>query len=81
MARSKLPEDTVIRLLKCQRWGVCDEGTADTCAVDFKTVLRFQHVVAQRAETHIGRACSTWRWRACNGMRPIRNFVLNRSNG
>jgi hypothetical protein len=52
MARSKLPEDTVIRLLKCQRWGVCDEGTADICAVDLKTVHRFQDVAAQRAETH-----------------------------
>jgi hypothetical protein len=35
MARSKLPgatlpDATVERLLKCQRWGVCDEGTADT---------------------------------------------------
>jgi IS1 family transposase len=52
MARSKLPEDTVIRLLKCQRWGVCDEGTADICAVDLKTVHRFQRVAAYRAETH-----------------------------
>ena len=52
MTRSKLPEDTVVRLLKCQRWGVCDEGTADICAVDLKTVQRFQRVAAQRAETH-----------------------------
>jgi IS1 family transposase len=52
MARSKLPAETVIRLLKCQRWGVCDEGTADICAVDLKTVHRLQHVAAQRAETH-----------------------------
>src|SRR5262252_5574731 len=52
MACSKLPEDTVIRLVKCQRWGVCDEGTADICAVDLKTVHRFQRVAAQRAETH-----------------------------
>jgi IS1 family transposase len=52
MARSKLPEDTVVRLLKCQRWGVCDEGTADICAVDLKTLHRFQRVAAQRAETH-----------------------------
>ena len=52
MAHSKLPEDTVIRLVKCQRWGVCDEGTADICAVDLKTVHRFQHRAAQRAETH-----------------------------
>ena len=52
MARSKLPEDTVIQLAKCQRWGVCDEGTADICAVDLKTVHRLQQVAAQRAETH-----------------------------
>ena len=52
MARSKLPEDTVIQLVKCQRWGVCDEGTADICAVDLKTVYRFQRVAAQRAVTH-----------------------------
>jgi len=52
MARSKLPEDTVVRLLKCQRWGVCDEGTADICDVEIKTVHRFQRVAAQRAETH-----------------------------
>jgi len=52
MARSKLPEETVERLLKCQRWGVCDEGTADICAVELKTVHRFQSVAARRAETH-----------------------------
>jgi hypothetical protein len=51
MARRKLPEDTVVRLLQCQRWGVCDEGTADLCAVDLKTVQRFQRVAAQRAQT------------------------------
>src|SRR5262249_1473040 len=45
MARSKLPEATVVRLVTCQRWGVCDEGTADICAVDLKTVHRFQHPV------------------------------------
>src|SRR4029453_10773897 len=52
MARSKPPEDTVVRLLKCQRWGVCDEGTADICDVEIKTVHRFQRVPAQRAQTH-----------------------------
>ena len=52
LARSKLPADTVVRLLKCQRWGVCDAGTADICAVDLKTVHRFQQVAAQRAELH-----------------------------
>jgi len=38
MARRKLPEETVIQLVQCQRWGVCDAGTADICAVDVKTV-------------------------------------------
>ena len=52
MARSKLSEDTVELLLKCQRWGVCDAGTADICAVDLKTVYRFQRVATQRAQTH-----------------------------
>ena len=52
MARSKLPEDPVIRLVKCQRWGVCDEETTDICAVDLKTVHRLQHAAAQRAEPH-----------------------------
>jgi hypothetical protein len=52
MARSKLPEDPVIRLVQCQRWGVCDEGTADLWAVALKTVHRFQRVAAQRAEAH-----------------------------
>jgi hypothetical protein len=52
MARSKLPAATVTQLLKCQRWGVCDEGTADICAVVLKTVHRFQSVAAHRAQTH-----------------------------
>jgi IS1 family transposase len=52
MARSKLPAETVDRLLKCQRWGVCDEGTADICGVALKTVHRFQRVAAHRAEVH-----------------------------
>ena len=50
MARSTLPEDTVIRLVPCQRWGVCDAGTADLCAVALKTVHRFQRVAAHRNE-------------------------------
>jgi transposase-like protein len=52
LARSKLPEETVVRLLKCQRWGVCDEGTAHICDVALKSVHRFQRGAAQRAETH-----------------------------
>jgi hypothetical protein len=52
MARSKLPEDTDIGLVQCPRWGVCDAGTADMCAVALTTVPRFQRVAAHRAETH-----------------------------
>jgi hypothetical protein len=52
MAATKLPEATVERLLKCQRWGVCDAGTADICGVDIKTVHRFQRVAAQHAQEH-----------------------------
>jgi hypothetical protein len=52
LARSKLPEDPVRRLVQGQRWGVCDEGTADIGAVDLQTVQRLQHGAAQRAATH-----------------------------
>ena len=52
MSHSKLPEETVTRLLKCQRWGVCDIGSAEICEVDIKTVHRFQRVAAQRAKEH-----------------------------
>jgi transposase-like protein len=52
MARGKLPEATVEQLLKCQRWGVCDEGTADICGVALKTVHRFQQMAAHRAKLH-----------------------------
>ena len=52
MARSKLSEATVERLLKCQRWGVYDAGTADICGVDIKTVHRFQQHAALRAQEH-----------------------------
>lgn len=52
MARSQLPEDTGIRLVQCQRWGVCEERTADIWTVALKTAHRFQRVTAQRAEAH-----------------------------
>jgi hypothetical protein len=50
LARRKLPEDTVVRRLKGQRWGVWDAGTADIGAGARKTVHRLQPVAAQRAE-------------------------------
>ncbi|MCS6806505.1 MAG: hypothetical protein RMM98_15780 [Acidobacteriota bacterium] len=52
MDKTKLPEETVERLLRCQRWGGCDEGTADIGQVDPKTVRRFQRVSAARAQEH-----------------------------
>jgi hypothetical protein len=52
MANTKLSEEQVERLVKCQRWGVCDEGTADICGVDIKTVHRFQKVSSERAQEH-----------------------------
>ena len=51
MARSKRPEATVEQLVQCQRWDVCDAGTADICRVDLKTVYRLQRVATQRAQT------------------------------
>ncbi len=52
MEPSKLSEEQGERLVKCQRWGGWDEGTADLCEVDIKTVPRFQKGASQRAETH-----------------------------
>jgi hypothetical protein len=31
MARSQRPEDTLIPLRKCRRWGVCDAGRRHLC--------------------------------------------------
>ena len=52
LARSKLAEDTVLRLGHCQRWGVCEAGTAAMCGVALQTVPCLQHVAAQRAVPH-----------------------------
>jgi hypothetical protein len=52
LARSQVPEETVERLLPCQRWGRGDAGTADLWGVDITTVHRFQRVAAPRAQAH-----------------------------
>ena len=52
VARSNLPADPGVRLLKGQRWGVGEAGTAARCAVALKTVPRLQPVAAPRAESH-----------------------------
>ena len=52
LARSPRPAETVGQLLPCQRWGVCDAGTAARCAGELQTRPRFQRVAAPRTETH-----------------------------
>jgi hypothetical protein len=50
-ARSTLPAAPVIRLVPCQRWGVCEEGTAALGGGDLKTGPRCPRVAAPRAQT------------------------------
>ena len=50
--RAKVSEEKQELMLKCFRWGVCDEGVADICAVNLKTVRLFQDKAAKRAEVH-----------------------------
>ena len=50
--RAKISEEQQVRLLKCFRWGVCDEGTADLAGVDVKTVHFFRDKAAKRAKIH-----------------------------
>ena len=38
MAKSKLPEETVVRIVKCLGYGCSVEATADICEVDSRTV-------------------------------------------
>lgn len=49
---AKLTEDKQETLLKCFRWGVQDEGTADIARVDVKTVTLFRQKVARHAKDH-----------------------------
>lgn len=39
-------------MLKCMRWGVCDEGIADICDVSIKTVRLNQAKAASNALKH-----------------------------
>jgi IS1 family transposase len=50
--RAKIPLEKQELMLKCFRWGVCEEGTADISNVNPKTVRLFQEKTAKRAETH-----------------------------
>jgi len=52
MENSKLSSKTHEQMLKCMRWGVCDEGVADICEVSIKTVRLNQAKAATRAIKH-----------------------------
>ena len=49
---AKIPLEQQELILKCFRWGVCEEGTADISNVNPKTVRLFQEKVAKRAQIH-----------------------------
>jgi transposase-like protein len=50
LAYTKLPEATVIRLVKCLGHGCSIEATADICEVDARTVERMLQKAGRRAE-------------------------------
>ncbi len=47
---SKLPEETVVRIIKCLGHGCSVEATADICEVDPRTVERLLEQAGRRAE-------------------------------
>lgn len=52
MESSKISSKTHEQMLKCMRWGVCDEGIADICDVSIKTVRLNQAKAASNALKH-----------------------------
>jgi transposase-like protein len=50
MQYSKLPEATVVRIIKCLGWGCSVEATADICEVDTRTVEKLLRKAGCRAE-------------------------------
>jgi transposase-like protein len=50
--RAHLGEEKQERLLKCFRWGVCEEGCADICEVSLKSVQLFRKKAAQHGKQH-----------------------------
>lgn len=50
MQYTKLPEETVVRIVKCLGYGCSIEATADICEVDPRTVARMLAKAGQRAE-------------------------------
>jgi transposase-like protein len=50
MAKSKLPEESVVRIVKCLGYGCSVEATADICEVDPRTVELLLSKAGPRAE-------------------------------
>ncbi len=50
MAKSKLPEETVVRIVKCLGYGCSVEATADICEVDPRSVELLLSKAGPRAE-------------------------------
>lgn len=50
MQDSKLPEETVVRIIKCLTHGCSVEATADICEVDRRTVERYLEHAGRRAD-------------------------------
>jgi transposase-like protein len=50
MARAKLPEETVVRIVKCLGYGCSVEATADICEVDPRSVELLLSKAGSRAE-------------------------------
>lgn len=49
MEEAKLPEEVVVRIVKCLGHGCSVEATADICEVDPRTVERYTNVAGRRA--------------------------------
>jgi hypothetical protein len=49
MQHTKLPQEDVVRIVKCLSHGCCVEATADICEVDTRTVQRFLEKAGKRA--------------------------------
>ena len=52
MAKSKLPEETVVRIVKCLAYGCSVEATADICEVDSCGEARWRRSMPVRLRIH-----------------------------
>jgi hypothetical protein len=50
MQHTHLPQETVVRVIKCLTYGCSEEATADICEVDVRSVERLRDRAGARAE-------------------------------